>query len=238
MRRANTFDRLSKISYLCVVASFLTLAGCGGSSSSQPPPPPPEVSSVVVSPLSAQVSTGQTQLFTAQVAGTGAYNSAVTWSVNGAVGGNSTVGTISSSGQYTAPTIVPNPNNVMIIATSVQTPGVSGDATANVFAPAVLASITPTSASAGQTVVLQIENGYDTLSAVFPGVGGSSISVPLTQEWGNNFTITVPFGAVSGNVYVNITTLQGGNISTNSLPFTRLPNLMLRAANKDEHAPA
>jgi hypothetical protein len=103
MRRANTFDRLPNISYFCVLAFFVAMAGCGGNSSSQPPPPPPEVSSVVVSPLSAQVFTGQTQLFTAQVAGTGAYNSAVTWSVNGAVGGNSTVGTISSSGQYTAP---------------------------------------------------------------------------------------------------------------------------------------
>ena len=35
----------------------------------------------------------------------------VTWSVNGIPGGNAEVGTISSTGLYTAPAIVPLPNN-------------------------------------------------------------------------------------------------------------------------------
>ena len=45
--------------------------------------------------------------FTATVTGT--TNTAVTWSVNGVAGGNSTVGTISTSGAYTAPATAPEP---------------------------------------------------------------------------------------------------------------------------------
>ena len=74
----------TKISYFCAVASFLALAGCGGGGAGfQPPPPPPQVTSVTVSPTTIQIQTGGSQLFTAQVTGTGAFNPSVTWSVNG-----------------------------------------------------------------------------------------------------------------------------------------------------------
>jgi hypothetical protein len=235
MRRAQILDCLPKISRLCAVASLLALESCGGSggSSSQPPPQSPEVNSVIVSPATAQLYTGQNQLFTAQVTGTGAYSSVVTWSVNGLVGGSSSEGMISSSGQYTAPATQPNPSNIMVTATSVQTPGVFGVATADVYAPTVLASITPSAASAGENVVLDLQNATDFPSVVFPGVNGTSISLGLDQQSGNNFTIAVPFGATSGNVYVNSLTLQGTTASTNSVSFTRLPNLLVHAPAKD-----
>src|SRR5205807_7707270 len=56
---------------------------------------------VTISPTSATVATRGTQQFTATVQNTS--NTAVTWQVNGVTGGNATVGTISSSGLYTAP---------------------------------------------------------------------------------------------------------------------------------------
>ena len=62
---------------------------------------PPPVINVTVSPASATVGVSQTQQFTATVTGT--TNTAVTWSVDGVAGGNATVGTISTSGIYTAP---------------------------------------------------------------------------------------------------------------------------------------
>jgi hypothetical protein len=49
---------------------------------------------------------------------TGTANTAVTWSVNGVAGGNSTLGAISASGLYTAPSAVPNPPTVAVTATS------------------------------------------------------------------------------------------------------------------------
>ncbi len=81
-----------------------------------PPPPPPPVS-IAVAPSALSLTTGTSQQFSATV--TGAANPAVTWSVNNIPGGNSTVGTISESGLYTAPAAVPNPSGLSIQATSV-----------------------------------------------------------------------------------------------------------------------
>ncbi len=174
MSKANTFDRLPKVSYLCVVASFLALVGCGGgggSSSQPPPPPPPEVDNISVNPGTAQLFTGKSQLFTAQVMGTGAFNANVTWSVNSVVGGNSTYGTI-ASGQYTAPATPPNPSSVTITATSVQDPAVYGTSMATVYASAVLTSISPSAASAGEQVTINGQNCVRPYSGYF-----------LCREW-------------------------------------------------------
>ncbi len=56
---------------------------------------------VTVSPASTTVAPGGTQQFTATVIGT--TNTSVTWGVDGMFGGNTTVGTISTGGLYTAP---------------------------------------------------------------------------------------------------------------------------------------
>jgi len=57
--------------------------------------------SITIAPTTATVATGSTQAFTATV--TGSSNTAVTWSVDSVSGGNATVGTIDSTGLYTAP---------------------------------------------------------------------------------------------------------------------------------------
>jgi hypothetical protein len=64
---------------------------------------------MAVSPTAAVVPAEQTQQFTA--------NKAATWSVNEVAGGNATVGTITSSGLYTAPPTVPSPATVIVKAT-------------------------------------------------------------------------------------------------------------------------
>ncbi len=101
----------------------LLLAGCGGSGSSYSggggtPPPAATVTSVAVSCASATVNVGQTSQCSATVQGTGSYSSAVNWSVNSVAGGNATVGTVSTSGLYTAPSLVPNTGTVTVSATS------------------------------------------------------------------------------------------------------------------------
>jgi len=62
---------------------------------------PLPIGSVVISPATATLAAGGTQQFTATVSGEN--NNSVTWSVDGVNGGNNTVGTVSSSGLYTAP---------------------------------------------------------------------------------------------------------------------------------------
>jgi hypothetical protein len=62
--------------------------------------------SVTVSPAATSVQVNTTQQFTATV--TNATTQTVNWSVNGAPGGNSTVGLISTTGIYTAPAVPPS----------------------------------------------------------------------------------------------------------------------------------
>lgn len=68
--------------------------------------------------------TSGTQQFNASVVGE--TNTAVNWLVNNVAGGNSTIGTISSAGMYTAPTAVPSPALITITAVSQASSSVSG----------------------------------------------------------------------------------------------------------------
>ena len=87
---------------------------------------PPQVT-VSVAPTSASVATGATRQFTATVTGSSATPA---WSVNNVTGGNSTVGTISANGLYTAPAAVPA-GAVTVRATDPAS-GVSGSASVTV----------------------------------------------------------------------------------------------------------
>ncbi|MBZ5702329.1 MAG: hypothetical protein LAN84_10825 [Acidobacteriia bacterium] len=69
-----------------------------------------------LTPGSASILLGNMQAFTATVSGTS--DTAVSWTVNGVPGGNSTVGTISAAGLYTAPADLPSPATVAVRATS------------------------------------------------------------------------------------------------------------------------
>jgi hypothetical protein len=73
---------------------------------SPPPPPPPPSVTITVSPAKATVRVSHTQQFTATVSGT--TDKAVTWQVNGVAGGSASAGTISASGLYKAPSIIPS----------------------------------------------------------------------------------------------------------------------------------
>ena len=66
----------------------------------------PILVTVDVAPSTATVQASATQQFTATVANS--TNTAVNWSVNGVPGGNSTAGTVSATGLYTAPSVTAN----------------------------------------------------------------------------------------------------------------------------------
>jgi arylsulfate sulfotransferase len=104
---------------------MVTAVGCGSSVMPAPPsapsanplqapPTPQQMGSVTLNPQNVAVSSGQTLQFTASVAGGGA----LTWSVNGIAGGNSTVGTVDAAGNYTAPAIAKSSNAVVQAALS------------------------------------------------------------------------------------------------------------------------
>jgi serine protease len=82
--------------------------------------------------ISVEVGSG-TQAFTATVANT--TDDSVTWMVNGVAGGSATLGTISSSGVYTAPANAPPSSQVTITAVSSADQTVAGSATLTVTTP-------------------------------------------------------------------------------------------------------
>jgi uncharacterized protein (DUF1800 family) len=86
---------------LCTTLSLLSVRGLNAQS-------------ITTNPGYTSIGVGGTVQYTAAV--TGLSNTTVTWSVNGKVGGNSTNGTITSSGLYTAPAAVPS-NSVLVGAT-------------------------------------------------------------------------------------------------------------------------
>ena len=111
-------------------AAMLVLAGlsaCGGSGSSNNNNP-----MVTVSPATANVQEGSTQQFTATV--TNSSTTTVAWQVNGVTGGNSSVGTIDSTGLYTAPLVVPSPASITITAALQGSATVSGNAIVTITA--------------------------------------------------------------------------------------------------------
>lgn len=76
----------------------------------------PQTLAVTVSPASATLAPGTQQQFQATV--TGSANQAVTWKVAGVTGGDSTNGTISTAGLYTAPAVAPKSGTAAISAVS------------------------------------------------------------------------------------------------------------------------
>ena len=106
---------------------------------------------VSVLPASATLATGAAQVFTASITGTGSPSIAVTWSVNGIAGGNSTLGTVvangSASAVYTAPTQPPTPATLNVTATSVADTSKSANASVTIVCSSTN-SMSPVSANA------------------------------------------------------------------------------------------
>lgn len=88
---------------------------------------------ITVSPASISVQTGATQTFTASVSGSS--NTAVTWQVNGVVGGSATTGTISTAGVYTAPSNVPSAPTVTITAIPAADTALTATSSVTITAP-------------------------------------------------------------------------------------------------------
>lgn len=174
---------------------------------------------VSISPASQTVYANQSQQFTARV--TGAIDQSVTWAVNGAAGGNSAIGTITTAGLYTAPGIPPSPNSVSITATSLADPTQSAAATVTVVNPApVLYSISPDAATAGDPGTTLTVDGAD--FAAQSVVYFNSTALATVYGSATQLTATIPSSLLASTGTFSITVVNpapGGGTST-SLSLT------------------
>jgi len=125
----------------------------------------------------------------------GTSNKGVTLAVNGIAGGNSTIGTAVSKADgsitYTAPAVVPTPNNVvMLTVTSVDNPTVSINQNISVLNPIpVLTSATPLSFNPGPPATTIVLSGSDFINGAQVLMNGSA--VPTTFNSGTQLTANV-----------------------------------------------
>jgi hypothetical protein len=117
----------------CAAALLFSIlqASCGGAAGNSDPPPAP-AASVSVSAPAANVAVNGTVQFSATVQNS---SSGVLWQVGTVSGGNSTLGTVTASGLYTAPAAVPNPAAVTIIAVLQSNSSISGSAMLTITLP-------------------------------------------------------------------------------------------------------
>ncbi len=164
-----------------LILSFAMLAwtGCGGgltgSSSGG------TSNGVTVTPSSATLRVGSTTQFSANV--TGNTNQSVTWMVNNIANGNKTVGTIDSTGKYTAPTSLPTPNQVTVSAVSQTDKTLSGTSPVNLQNPIPsVASLSPTFLPVGNfTLTVSGGNFVKGSKVMFGGTALATTYVSVSQ---------------------------------------------------------
>jgi hypothetical protein len=141
---------------------------------------PPKVS-VAVTPSSVSVPVSTTEQFTATVSGT--TNTAVTWFVNGVQNGNSTYGTITNAGLYTAPAAVPSGGVATVTAKSVADSSKSASATVTVSSSTsnVSVKVTPVSVTVAASATQQF-------SATVSGTTDTSVNWLVNNVQSGNST--------------------------------------------------
>jgi Kelch motif len=165
---------ISCLALILITFLSLTCAGCGGGQAAS-------VTSLhsaqlSIQPSSVNLSTTSTQQFTITGAPVGA---AVSWAVNGVVGGSAATGTISSSGMYQAPAAVPT----AAITISATVAGITIGPTATVTVTASTSgplTISPSTV----TVLLPATQQFQV-----SGAGSGSVTWSVNQVVGGNATV-------------------------------------------------
>ncbi|HEV2468729.1 MAG TPA: hypothetical protein VGS78_06010 [Candidatus Sulfotelmatobacter sp.] len=157
-----------------VLALFLPSLGCSGLPNTSPPSKTSGTIIVKLNQTSLTLSAGAHQQFTAVVTGTS--NTAVTWSVDSIAGGSSGVGTINTSGVYTAPQ---QSGTHIVTATSVVDTTKSASATVMV---AGLLTITPTTLTINTNATQQF-------TATLQGQANAQVSWSVDGIAGGNSSV-------------------------------------------------
>jgi DNA-binding beta-propeller fold protein YncE len=175
----------------------LVMAGCKSS---------PSTTTIAVSPASATVLLGTSFQFLSSASGS---NNAVQWSVNGVPNGNATVGTISSTGLYTAPASRP------VQASAVAVPVVFAIANSSI----------PNSGSTGS--VIELQSGF----SVTNFAPGNTINISGNSQpgWNSSFIIQASGLLSNGKFGVQIGTPPGPPANGVGGTATATPNITISA---------
>ena len=167
------------------------------------------VVTVAISPTSVTIPISGNRQLTATVSGTA--NTAVIWSVNNIVGGNSTLGTIDSTGKYFAPLLPPAGYNVTVKAVSVADPTASASCAVQVRYPLpYLTSIVPNPLGTGPfTLTVNGSRFYSGAQVLWNGT-------PLTTNYVSATQLTATGNAAQpGSAIITVANPGPASVSTN-----------------------
>jgi uncharacterized protein (DUF1800 family) len=171
---------------------------------------------VTLTPKTVTIGAGNTTQFQATVTGT--TDNQVTWAVNAIPYGNTTVGTVDSNGNYTAPVNIVGLGSVTVTATSVVDTTKSGSAVVTLSNPVpTLTAITPGTLGLGAFQLTLYGTGFvATSTATF---GGQPMQVTYVTD-----TMITAIGTAAntqvGNVNVIVTNPVPGGGTSNGLAVT------------------
>jgi hypothetical protein len=181
------------------LAAALLLAGCNATfrdinsttvSNPNPPSTPPPTSgqsgSIMISPTSVALGLGQKFQFTVSGAGGGK----IEWLVNGVVGGSASTGAINSTGDYTAPSTLPQSADVTVTVALTASP------TQN-YATAVVSIILPAQVLCPSPPFPPNNPQVALYSLYLPAPGKAYVQFGLTTSYGFN-TWQVPTPSPNG----------------------------------------
>jgi uncharacterized protein (DUF1800 family) len=186
---------------LCSLAILFTFGCSGGSGSS---------STVTVTPATANVRAGDAQQFSAMV--NGSTSTAVTWEVNGVAGGNSTTGTIDTTGKFTAPATLPTPNAISVQAVAKANPGSQGTSAVTLLNPIpVMATVNPSLIGADQFTIAVTGNNFVAGAKIL--FGGTALNTSFISS-SELTAIGTATAAQDGSVIVQVQNPDPGMINS------------------------
>jgi hypothetical protein len=171
----------SALALILATLSILAATGCeGGGGGVQ------RSVSVAVTPSSANIRVGDSFQFIATVSGSS--NTTFTWAVNGISGGSPSLGSVSSTGTYTAPASLPSPATVTVTATSAASSSATASSTVTLINPAPPA----TSTSNGGGPVLNVLDSGATVNTNIDASAAINSTVAALPASGG--TVYLPAG--------------------------------------------
>jgi hypothetical protein len=180
---------------------------------------------VAVSPASAEAMLGGAVTFSAVVSGV--VDTAVQW--------RALYGTVDGSGHYHAPSEAWTAEDT-VVARSVAS-GVEASAKVSLRLRTPVVDPITGPAAAGDTLTLTGSSLMPSLGGdahvIFPAEGGFTIPVLATPASVGAITVTVPSGASSGPLTVEVSSAPLGKVLSNAVTFQRAPRLRLHAARSD-----
>jgi uncharacterized protein (DUF1800 family) len=178
---------------------------------------------ITVAPAVAGVRSGNTLQLTATTQGT---NGPVFWSVNGIPGGNASLGTVSTSGLYTAP--LANPGVSLLVTAAITNPVASISAVVGWQNPVpVLTSLSPSTVNAGTFTVAIHGTGFvPGAQVVYNGVWMPPLSVTPNQvvfqatRTNSGSTTVVVYNPAPGGAPSHPLTLRVAQVTVKVAPTT------------------